>query len=122
MHYSRRKFIATAASGVAATAVTPMALAANQPGTNHASSTMESSRRVKPSEFIIFPWGGMPAVSYTHLDVYKRQMKSCAVPITLTIPSDRFCVKREKSTRYSGTRRETGTLNRPFTRNRRSRD
>ncbi len=60
MHYSRRKFIATAASGVAATAVTPMALAANQPGTNHASSTMESSRRVKPSEFIIFPWGGMP--------------------------------------------------------------
>ncbi len=60
MHYSRRKFIATAASGVAATAVTPMALAAKQPGAYHASSTMESNTRVAPSEFIIFPWGSMP--------------------------------------------------------------
>ena len=60
MHYSRRKFIATAASGVAATAVTPMALAAKQPGAYHASSTMESNTRVAPSEFIICPWGSMP--------------------------------------------------------------
>lgn len=45
---------------MAATAVTPMALAAKQPGAYHASSTMESNTRVAPSEFIIFPWGSMP--------------------------------------------------------------
>ncbi len=45
---------------MAATAVTPMALAAKQPGAYHASSTMESNKRVAPSEFIIFPWGSMP--------------------------------------------------------------
>ncbi len=45
---------------MAATAVTPMALAAKQPGAYHASSNMESNTRVAPSEFIIFSWGSMP--------------------------------------------------------------
>ncbi|MCO5238225.1 MAG: hypothetical protein M9933_18360 [Chitinophagaceae bacterium] len=69
---TRRKFIATAVSGVVTSAVAPMAFAGRQqkpsaekPASivgHNLSSKPETSvpERVAASEFIIFPWGGMP--------------------------------------------------------------
>ena len=70
MKYTRRKFIAATATGVVATAVSPVVKAGNKIETKNAifevdsekysKENMEIINRVSPSEFIIFPWGGMP--------------------------------------------------------------
>ena len=72
MTSSRRKFVATAISGTVASIVAPKALAGNlqeqtetgQNTTNGNVSALKATetgpKRVAPSEFIIFPWGGMP--------------------------------------------------------------
>jgi len=60
MKYSRRKFIATAVTGVTASAITPVSLAAKQSNTNVSHQKAAISARVLPTEFIIFPWGSMP--------------------------------------------------------------
>ena len=67
---TRRKFITTAVSGVAASAAAPMAFAEKQPelpveksvNTTKAvfARKMVNSIRIAPYEFIIFPWGWMP--------------------------------------------------------------
>ena len=69
---SRRKFIATTISGTMASIVTPMAFAGKLPEQTEANpSGMTGNylspnvadtmpKRVDLSEFIIFPWGGMP--------------------------------------------------------------
>jgi hypothetical protein len=71
MKYSRRKFLATTASGVVATTVSPVAFAGKQSEMIHKTTEAESkiasnikmasSTRISPSEFIIFPWGSMPS-------------------------------------------------------------
>ena len=61
MKYSRRKFIAATASGVVATAVSPVAFAGKQSESTHKITEAGLSTRVSPSEFIIFPWGSMPS-------------------------------------------------------------
>ncbi|MEC3879457.1 hypothetical protein [Parapedobacter sp. 10938] len=71
INQTRRKFIATAVSGVAGAAVAPMALATEKPGPSKESAlgtqgapapkpVPPTGERVDPSEFIIFPWGRMP--------------------------------------------------------------
>ena len=74
---SRRKFIATTISGTVASIVAPMAFAgersklagANSSGTTdrnaaatnaNRNATATNANRVASSDFIIFPWGGMP--------------------------------------------------------------
>jgi len=62
---SRRKFIATAISGTVASIVAPSVFAGEQPektsGMTKTPKTEDATdKRVAPSEFIIFPWGGMP--------------------------------------------------------------
>jgi len=69
---SRRKFVATAISGAVASIVAPKTLAGNLPEQTESAPTIINGnvsaqkaadtgpKRVAPSEFIIFPWGGMP--------------------------------------------------------------
>ena len=69
---SRRKFIATAITGTAASIIAPTVFAGEQAKQPEVTSNNMNkhdsagkkvdtgSKRVTPSEFIIFPWGGMP--------------------------------------------------------------
>ena len=69
MKSSRRKFIATAFSGTVASVVAPVAFASKQQEQTVGQITKDAfvqkpavstPKRVVPSSFIIFPWGGMP--------------------------------------------------------------
>jgi len=69
---SRRKFITTTISGAVASIVAPVAFAGERPRPAEAKPTIMANnafaretaepipKRVASSEFIIFPWGGMP--------------------------------------------------------------
>lgn len=69
---TRRKFLATAVSAVTASTATSVAFATKRPelpltvekpNSSNESTAVQKTRnyaRVDPSEFIIFPWGGMP--------------------------------------------------------------